>query len=543
MSSFFQQLQTLNDRKGPIPGSLLNTLCLCGVLATGYFLLGRMAFAMAVSEGSATSVAFLPEGLALAFAILFGPRIGPGIFLGQFALSWSLGVIPAVGAAFGLVNMVEDLAGGYLFWRLGISPRMSRPRDVALLFGMSALLLQPLAAAAKAIPRLAISSPDTIFHLSLYSWAGNTMGQTLLTPILIAWCSYGFRVDFGQLRRALLIVLGFFLVLLAFKVSRLGEVDPLYWLLIFSAYYLTLIWVATRSTVQMTATSNLLITLGLLWVITSSPDSLLYFSTQNRVFYADILILGGVVTALLVSAFFGELDERTSQLHVSNAAKEQLFTVIGHDLRSPIATVKTTLDLMNQGHINQDEFRVFQADLTSGIDHAYRTLENLMEWGESQLHAVEANAVPVEVAATATEAIQLLQLQINNKRIVITNLIPTSARVLADSNHLASIFRNLLSNAIKFTPEDGRITLSANQAGKAWRLAITDTGVGMSTEQVARLLKPQGTLFSTLGTSNERGLGIGLRITQDFIAANHGKLSIESLPGKGSTFSIHLPQA
>lgn len=502
-----------------------------------------MAFAMAISEGSATSVAFLPEGLALTFAILFGNRIGPGIFLGQFAISWSLGVNPSVGATFGLVNMISNLVGGYLFWRLRISPRLNRPRDVALLFGLSALALQPLAAAAKAIPRLAISSPDTIFHLSLYSWAGNTMGQTLLTPLLIVWCSYGFHVDSKQLRRGLFIVLGYFLGILAFKIARLGEMDPLYWLLIFGAYYLVLIWVAARSTVQTTAISNLLTTMGLLWIITSSPDSLLYFSTQNRVFYTDILILGGVVTALLISAFFGQLGERTAQLQLANASKEQLFTVIGHDLRSPIANVISMLDLVKRGYMDQAEFRKFQDELTSGIDHAYRTLENLMEWGESQRNATHPVLVTVEAAASATAAIQLLQLQSNNKRILIHNQIPASVTVHADAHHLASIFRNLLSNALKFTPEEGHITLSAHAEGDHWRISITDTGVGMTPAQITRLLGRDAALTSTPGTANERGLGLGLRITQDFIAANKGTLSIESILGKSSTFQVKLPAA
>lgn len=500
-----------------------------------------MAFAMAVSEGSATSVAFLPEGVALSFAILFGFRIGPGILVGQFLLSWSLGVNPVVGASFGMINMIEDVVGGYLFWKLKISPRLDRPRDVALLFGLSALALQPLAAAAKAIPRLAISSPDTIFHLSLYSWAGNTMGQTLLTPLIISWCSYAFRVDFKQLRRALLIVSGYFLAVFAFKVARLGEADPLYWLLIFSAYYLVLIWVATRSTVQITATSNFLTTMGLLWVITSSPDSLLYFSTQNRVFYADILILGGVVTALLVSSFFGQLGKRTAQLQLANAAKERLFTVIGHDLRSPIATVKSTLDLLNKGYMNQSEFREFQQGLTNCVDHAYRTLESLMEWGDSQLNAVLPAPRKVSVADCAAGAIQLFQLQANNKRIEINNQIPPTIDAWADPHHLASILRNILSNALKFTPENGHITLTASTNARQCRISIADTGVGMTRDEVARLLKAEGILVSTTGTANERGLGIGLRITRDFIDANHGELSVESTRGKGSTFHIDLP--
>lgn len=501
-----------------------------------------MAFAMAISEGSATSVAFLPEGVALTFAILFGARVGPGIFLGQFLLSYSLGVPLGVGAAFGLVNTLEDLLGGYLFWRLRISPRLERPRDVARLFMLSALLLQPAAAALKAIPRLAISSPDAIFHLSLYSWAGNTMGQFLVAPLLLTWCSGGFRFDGRELRRGLLIVGGYFLAILAFKVARLGQIDPLYWLMIFGSFYLVLIWAAVQSRVLTTSITNLLTTMGLLWVITSSPDSLLYFSTQDRVLYTDVLILGGIVTALLISALFGQLGERTAQLQRANAAKERVFTVIGHDLRSPLAGVQSGLDLLKQGYLDREGFTEFREVLSTRLDHVHRTLENLMAWGESQLNDFQPRPAPVSLAGSAADATELFRQVMENKRIQLRNEIPTTATVFADPHHLDSILRNLLSNAVKFTPEAGRITLTAAPENDHWRLSVTDTGVGLTAEQIAEIQQLNHPMVSTPGTDGEAGLGLGLRIVQEFIAANHGQLRIESTRHQGSHFHVRLPR-
>lgn len=543
MQTLATQIKSLESRTGPIPGSLANSIGLGLALTAAYFLFGRLAFAMAISEGSATSVAFLPEGIALTSTILFGARVAPGILLGQTLLSWSLGVPWAVGAAFGFINMVEGICGGLLFWHWRISPSLRRPRDVAMLFGLSALLLQPLAAAVKAIPRMAIASPDSIFHLSLYSWAGNTMGQFLMVPLLLTWCSSGFRVDPREFRRGLLIVSLYFGAIAVFKILRLGERDPLYWLTIFGAFYLVLIWVAARSRVQTTAFTNLITTMALLATITSSPDSLLYFSTQDRVLYTDILILGGIATALLISALFGQLIERTAELRQANAAKEKILAVIGHDLRGPVGNLKSALDLLQSGTITSADFRDFQSDLHHGVNSAQFTLENLMEWGGSQMNEIHPRPSPVDLRLAADSSIELLRLQATAKAIVIENLVPDNALVRVDQNQIGSVLRNLISNALKFTPDGGRIVLSGRRRGDAWEFSVRDTGCGMSASQAAGLFEKNREIVSSLGTANERGLGLGLQISRDFVEANSGTIRVESTPGEGSTFTVTLPTA
>lgn len=543
VDGFFNQLKTLNQRTGPVTGSFGNSVLLVLVLAGGYFGLGRLAFAMAVSEGSATSVAFLPEGLALAFAIIFGARVGPGIFLGQMALSLSLGVPIWVAAVFGAINMVEDCLGGWLFWRWRIAPALGRPRDVAALFALSALVLQPAAALGKAFPRLAISAPEDIVHLSLYSWAGNTMGQFLVAPLLLTWCSAGFRFQRRELVRGLLIVAAYFGAILLFKAARLGEIDRLYWLAIFGGFYLVLIWSAVESGTLTTALTNLLTTMGLLWVITSSPDSLLYFSTQDRVLYADVLILGGIVTALLIAALFGQLGERTLQLQQANAAKERIFAVIGHDLRSPIASLQTSLELLKSGTLEHAEFLEFQEDLHAGVEHARWTLENLMEWGARQLNELQPHPTSVSLQSAAAETALLFHLQAGKKRIAVENLIPEEARVWADRHQVTSMLRNLLSNALKFTPPGGRVTLSAQARETHWQISVRDSGIGMSHTQADNLFAKDREISSTLGTEKERGLGLGLRITLDFVEANGGTIRVESAPDEGTSFHVTLPEA
>jgi signal transduction histidine kinase len=539
--TIWSHIKTLGDRHGPIPGTPANTVVLCLILASVYFALGRLAFAMAISEGSATSVAFLPEGAALAFAILFGWRIAPGIFLGQLCISLSLGVPWLAGASFGLVNALENTLGGILFWRLGVSPRLDRPRDVIRLFTLSALLLQPLAAAAKVLPRLMIASPDNVFHLSVYSWAGNTLGQFLLVPLLLTWCCAAFRFEKRETLRALGIVGGYFLAVALFKLLHIAALDNRYWFAVFGAFYLVLVWVAVQSRSQITALTNLLATMGFLWVITTSPESLLYFATQDRVLYADILILGGIVTALVISALFSQLTERTRQLRAANEAKEKIFSVIGHDLRTPITSIQWTLGLMGKGALTQEDFHRFQPQLQAGSNQAIRTLENLMEWGDAQRSGLRPAPAEVSLRATAEEAAGLLRLQATAKNITITLGIPDDARVFADYHQVASILRNLLSNALKFTHEGGSVTITAQRAGAHWRTDIRDTGIGLTSERAASLLAQNHRPAATAGTANERGHGLGLQLCRDFAQANGGSLTVQSEPTRGSTFSLHLP--
>lgn len=538
---FFSQIKSLADRTGPVGGSLGNTVALILVLTAGYFLLGRLAFAMAVSEGSATSIAFLPEGLALAFTIIFGSRVAPGIFAGQLILSLSLGVPVAVGASFGFVNMIEDTLGGWLFWKMRISPSLARPGDVARLFALSSLVLQPLAALAKAFPRLSISAPDEIFRLSLYSWAGNTMGQFLLVPLLLTGCCAGFRFVPRELLRSVLILGGYFLGILLFEIFRLGEIDRLYWLSIFGCYYLVLICNAVQSGTLTTSLTNFLTTMGFLWAIVASLDSLLYFSTQDRVLYADVLILGGVVTALIISALFSQLGERTAQLLQANKAKERLFAIIGHDLRSPIARLATALGMLKQGVMDREEFLSFREDLHAGVDQARWTLENLMEWGALQLNELQCLPSPVPVLPVVEETAALLRFHAEMKHIAVSLHVPREAVVWADRQQLASILRNLLSNAIKFTPEGGRVTISGSRVGERWKISVQDTGSGIPEEQAKALFRKDPAFSSTAGTAHEHGVGLGLRITRHFVEANGGAMAVERAIEGGSIFHVMLP--
>jgi len=189
----------------------------------------------------------------------------------------------------------------------------------------------------------------------------------------------------------------------------------------------------------------------------------------------------------LISALWEQLSDRKQQLRDANIAREKLFSVIGHDLRSPIANLKSFLDLLCDGTMNFEDFRLFQDDLRKGVNHVHVTLENLMGWGSFQTSTLQPRIERVSLHATAQEGIQLLDLIAKEKDIRVENALPEDAFAMADAYQIQSVMRNLLSNALKFTPRNGRVLFSAEKKKGIWHVNVQDNGIGMDAERASRL--------------------------------------------------------
>lgn len=246
---------------------------------------------------------------------------------------------------------------------------------------------------------------------------------------------------------------------------------------------------------------------------------------------------------LLLEAEHAKLLDRTAQLDEANAAKEKLFSVIGHDLRGPVGNVKQSLALLEDGTLSAEEFQDLQRDLSRGVDHVHASLENLMEWAAAQMGSLQPRFEPIPVREAAGTALNLLSALAEEKGITLHDDLPAGSAVRADAHQLEAVLRNLLSNAIKFTPVGGRVSLTARDEGSLWRITVRDTGVGMEPDRAASLFLARSDYRSTPGTRNEKGLGLGLQICRDFVRAHGGTISAESEPGRGSAFHVSLPRA
>ncbi len=236
------------------------------------------------------------------------------------------------------------------------------------------------------------------------------------------------------------------------------------------------------------------------------------------------------------------LEKRKAELQADNETKAKLFSIIGHDLRGPVGALKDLLQIFKDGEITINELASYMPKLRSDVDHIFFTLNNLLSWGHSQLNGSVTRPTSVLLEGIAAENIKLLNEIAENKSIKIVSEIPAHTQVWSDPNQVDIVLRNLISNALKFTPENGMVTLSAEEKNDYWIISIRDTGVGMDRLTLQSIFKSDNT-HSTYGTANEKGTGLGLSLCKEMILKNGGEIWVDSLLRKGSTFYFTLPKA
>ncbi|WP_235856488.1 tetratricopeptide repeat-containing sensor histidine kinase [Flagellimonas oceanensis] len=234
--------------------------------------------------------------------------------------------------------------------------------------------------------------------------------------------------------------------------------------------------------------------------------------------------------------------QRESQLHEINKTNTKLFSIIGHDLRGPIGGLQSILKMFTDGDISTKELVSFIPKLKTDVDNISFTLNNLLSWGLNQLNGVVTKPKRVSLSYLVSNNIQLLSEIAKSKSIKIINQLPENPRIWADNNQIDIVIRNLLSNAIKFTPENGLITIGAEEKSGMWQISVRDTGIGMTAEMQRSVFKDSSNI-TTYGTNNEKGTGLGLSLCKEMVHKNNGEIWVDSVPRKGTTFYFTVPKA
>lgn len=233
------------------------------------------------------------------------------------------------------------------------------------------------------------------------------------------------------------------------------------------------------------------------------------------------------------------IQQKNEELEALNKTKEKLFSIIAHDLRSPIAQIKSTLDLVNRDFISKEEFHELSHHFTKQIDQLQDNMNNLLTWSQSQLNGIVTKPQAVNPSMIIKEVIELLKQQWQAKDLQI-QFEGFDDLVWMDPDHLKVVVRNLLSNAIKFSKKKHSIVINHSRNNKELTIAVRDTGMGMSREQLDALFTAEE-IISTHGTDKERGTGLGLKLCKEFLDKNHGEIWAISEQGIGSTFFINIP--
>ncbi|OIQ28160.1 MAG: ATP-binding protein [Bacteroidetes bacterium MedPE-SWsnd-G2] len=263
---------------------------------------------------------------------------------------------------------------------------------------------------------------------------------------------------------------------------------------------------------------------------------LIYLKRKNRIKYTRELEDKNKKINIQNKAF----TEQKERLEESNKVKDRLFSIVSHDLKDSISSIKGCLDLLKEGGMSQEEFDGLIPELSDNANNASMLLFNLLNWSKSQMQNLEPNAELFNIQDVFHEKMSLVEQKVDEKRIV---LIDESQRdfVYADRSMIEIVIQNLIANAVKFSRVGDIITVSNRDKGGKALLCIEDTGVGISEENIDKLFG--NNTFTTRGTKNEKGTGLGLTICKEMVEQNNGRIWVESELNLGSKFFVELPKS
>jgi signal transduction histidine kinase len=229
-----------------------------------------------------------------------------------------------------------------------------------------------------------------------------------------------------------------------------------------------------------------------------------------------------------------EITHQNIQLKEVNHVKDKFFSIIGHDLRGPLGSLKAMLAMVIKSEISDDEFKYFAPKLHQQVTGVGETLENLLQWSRSQMEGWTNNAKRIELDNLILKVFSLFNEAAKEKHISLIATVKGHS-VYADENQVELIFRNLINNAIKFSSR-GTIEVNATTTDEFIEVTVKDTGMGMGKEKLDLLFLIHPS--STKGTQGEKGSGLGLLLCKEMVKNNGGKISVNSVEGKGSTFHV-----
>ncbi|MBF0453009.1 MAG: HAMP domain-containing histidine kinase [Candidatus Magnetomorum sp.] len=242
-----------------------------------------------------------------------------------------------------------------------------------------------------------------------------------------------------------------------------------------------------------------------------------------------------------------QLNERISGLNAElkdlNTTKDKFFSIIAHDMKNaftPIMTYSSMLTRLVSKDENPNTIKIVQR-LFSVVHHAYKLMENLLNWSRIQIGVVKFKPEKIALHSAILHSLSVISDMAMQKQINLSLSIPKEYTIYADKNILDTIFRNLLGNAIKFTENGGKVDIAACQSDKTVEICISDSGIGIEKEVLSTLFRIDEKNIQT-GTDGNRGTGLGLIICKDLVSRMNGSIWVESQAGQGSSFYIRLPQ-
>jgi two-component system sensor histidine kinase/response regulator len=266
---------------------------------------------------------------------------------------------------------------------------------------------------------------------------------------------------------------------------------------------------------------------------------------QERIYQRNLLLficIGLIVALFLLGWIYrSRVRERRiiEELRRLGEMKDQMFSILSHDLRSPLNSLHSMIELMDMEALTADEWRAFKDTLIRQFDVTDDTLRDVLLWAKGQFEGEKSTAQSILLKEAVDSNVDLVNLIATRKGVTIQVDVDASARVLADRAHLMAIIRNLLTNAVKYTPSGNSVQLRNQTLDGNQLLFFEDQGMGMTPEQMETVFTTSGQF--TQGTGGETGSGLGLVFVRDLVRRNKGTIHVSSELGVGSTFKVALP--
>lgn len=285
------------------------------------------------------------------------------------------------------------------------------------------------------------------------------------------------------------------------------------------------------------------------WALFIDSSTKLFTSTNLHIATYTFLFMVSFSGSILLLLILKEKDEKKIendnlklQKLISN--KDKFFSIIAHDLRGPLSNLIQLGKLLTieQDEIKEESRREITEAINDSSIRTYNLLDNLLKWASSNSGIMKYNPEQINLKEIVHENLKFLTPQSKLKNIVLTNSLNEDLLVYADCDMINTVIRNLISNALKFTTSLGTIeVVSKPSTNNVHTIGVVDNGIGMDQNVISKVLEIEST-FSTPGTENEKGSGLGLKLCKEFVLKNNGDIWIESTENIGTKIWISLPQ-
>lgn len=235
------------------------------------------------------------------------------------------------------------------------------------------------------------------------------------------------------------------------------------------------------------------------------------------------------------------LDIQAAELRDLNNLKNKLFSVIAHDLKSPMYALRNIFHNIEKYDMPAEDIKAMVPEVMKDLNYTTTLMENMLQWAKCQMQTLDVSLATVNVRRFSNDVFSQMKSQAESKKIRLINTVKSDILVNGQQEMLQLVLRNLVSNAIKFTPEEGCVQIGVENRENEVEIFVKDSGIGLSESALSKISHNE--YFTTRGTSSEKGTGLGLMLCKEFLAKNNGALHITSEEGVGSRFSFTLDKS